>query len=83
MDNEEARRILETESKARLELNQARAEEFLSLTRRGTKVSDAWQEVALATADLEAEYETAHNERALLWLQAGVAQLPDLDLEGA
>jgi hypothetical protein len=82
MDTEEARRILETESQARLDLKQARASIFLELVRKGVKTTEAWQQVALDTSEFERIYEDAHNERALLWLQAGMAQPPELDGAG-
>lgn len=70
-DETEIRRVLTEESTARLALRHERARLFLNAVAAGNKTSEAWQQVALATADLERAYEVAHNEKLILWYLAG------------
>lgn len=70
-DEDRVRAVLERESLARLALKRAKAEEFLRCVRSGIKQTEAWQQVVLATARLEDEYEEAAVEKLVLWYRAG------------
>jgi hypothetical protein len=75
-DIDQARYILSRESESWLALRRAKARCFLGERSKGKTVAEAWQIVALETADLEAEYERAHVEATLLRYEYGQ---PDVD----
>jgi hypothetical protein len=68
---DQVREILTRESDTRLRLKIAKAREFLRHVDNGSRVADAWQRVALATADLEREWEAARIDRLVLWFMRG------------
>jgi hypothetical protein len=68
---DQVREILTRESDTRLRLKIAKAHEFLRHVDNGARVADAWQRVALATADLEREWEAAKVDRLVLWFLRG------------
>jgi hypothetical protein len=68
---DQVREILTRESDTRLRLKIAKAREFLRHVDHGSRVADAWQRVALATADLEREWEAARVDRLVLWFLRG------------
>jgi hypothetical protein len=76
---DEARVILEREVAARLELKLTKAKTFLGLTSRGMGTTQAWQQVAVECADLEAAHEAAQIEVRLLDYEMRLTELGPID----
>jgi hypothetical protein len=83
-DEDKIRAVLTREAQLKIDLKVAKARAFLDLVDRGVKPSEASQEVALQTEELERQYERAAVERLVLWYLSSIGKVRGLpELEGA